>query len=135
MLKLAAICTAALAVAGCAGSAQDESVVLQNDAIDDYIEVAELAEIDQIRIRRELSHKPITEFYILLFDGKEPYLVVFPSRCYTRGELPTKPDVRYDARRLHARHDTYRGCRIAAIYKVTPGQAAELMHIGRSPIN
>lgn len=117
-------------LAACAGGPENESVILKNDAIDDYIEVAELKDLDQIRINRELHHKSMTEDYILVYDGKDPYLLAFQRRCRELNEREVTPDYRYDARILHARYDTYRGCKIRSLYEVTKGQAEELLALG-----
>jgi hypothetical protein len=72
----------AASILGCASTPQeDESVVTQNDSVDDYIRVAELPEIDAIRKRGELHHKVVTEKYIILSDVKNSYLAVFRRRC------------------------------------------------------
>jgi hypothetical protein len=115
----------------CAGKPEKESVIAKNDAIDDYIKVAELQEIDQIRVRRQLHHKTITEQYILLYDDRDPYLAVFMRRCRELNETKITPDYRYDANNLYARLDTYRGCRLRALYKVSNGQAVELLDLGK----
>jgi len=123
---------AAMALAACAGSPEKDSVLAKNDAVDDYIEVAELKAVDQIRHRRDLHHKQITEHYIVVYDGKVPHLVAFERKCYELNEVDVKPDFRYESRSLRARFDTYRGCKIRNIYEVTPGQAVELLEIGES---
>jgi len=128
-----AIVAAAILLAACAGNPEEKSVVSRNDAIDDYIEVADLTEIDQIRIKRELHHKLITEDYILVDDGKDTYLVAFLRRCRELNEINVTPDYRYDARILDARYDTYRGCKIRSLYAITEGQAAELLDLGARP--
>jgi hypothetical protein len=130
-VKTTAACIAALAVAGCAGNAQDESVMVRNDAVEDFIEVADLTEIEHIRIKRDLHHKAITEDYVLIYDGQQPYLLAFQRRCHELNETQVTPDFRYEARKLYARYDTYRGCRIATLYEITSGQAAELSDLAR----
>jgi hypothetical protein len=117
-------------LAACAASPDKESILSKNDAIDDFIEVSDLNEISLIRIRRELQHKPITEDYIILYDGQDPYLVAFKRRCRELNASEVTPDYRYEARKLHARSDTYRGCRIHSLYEITEGQALELLSLG-----
>ena len=126
-----AIAAMALVLAACAGNPEAESVVAKNDAIDDYIKVAQLKELDQIRIKRQLHHKVITEDYILIYDDRQPYLAAFQRRCRELNETEVKPDYRYEARILRARFDTYRGCNIRTLYEVTNGQATELLDLGK----
>jgi hypothetical protein len=124
-------CTLTLLLVACAGNPEKESVIAKNDAIDDYIKVAELQEIDQIRVRQQLHHKAITDQYILLYDDRDPYLAAFKRRCRELNELEITPDYRHDANNLYARLDTYRGCRLRALYKVSKGQAMELLDLGK----
>jgi hypothetical protein len=124
-----------LALTACAGNTEQESVVARNDAIDDYVKVAELKEVDQIRIRRQLHHKVITEHYIIIYDDRVPYLATFQRRCRELNEPDVKPDVRHESRKLRARFDTYRGCKIRSLHEVTSGQAEELLDLGTRTIN
>lgn len=121
----------AASILGCAGAPQeDESVIKQNDAVDDYIRVAELPETDAIRKRGELHHTVITEKYIILSDHKNSYLAVFRQRCRELDDLVVTPDIRHDLNVVRARFDTYRGCRIQSLYEITKGQAQELLDLG-----
>ena len=117
-------------LAACAASPDKESILSKNDAIDDFIEVSDLNEISLVRIKRELHHKPITEDYIVLYNGQDPYLVAFKRRCRELNDSEVTPDYRYEARKLHAGSDTYRGCRIHSLYEITEGQALELLSLG-----
>ena len=120
-----------LMLAACASDSEKESVIAKNDAIDDYIKVAELKNIEQIRVKRQLHHKVLTEQYILIYDDRDPYLAVFARRCRELNETQVKPDYRYDANNLYAKFDTYRGCRLQALYEVSNGQAVELLDLGK----
>jgi len=106
------------------------TVLVENDAVDDYIRVAELPETDAIRKRGELHHKVVTEKYIILSDRKNSYLAVFRQRCRELDELDVTPDIRHDLNTVRARFDTYRGCRIQALYEITEGQVQELLNLG-----
>ena len=119
-------------VLGCASTPEDESVIKKNDAVDDYIRVAELPEIDAIRKRGELHHTVVTEKYIILNDLKNFYLAVFRQRCRELDELQVTPDIRHDMNIVRARFDTYRGCRIQSLYEITEGQAQELLDLGET---
>ena len=124
----------AASMLGCASTPQEgESVIKQNDAVDDYIRVAELPETDAIRKRGELHYTTVTEKYIVLRDRKSSYLAVFRQRCRERDEQAVTPDIRHDLNILRARFDTYRGCRIQTLYEITEGQAQELIDLGDRP--
>ena len=119
---------ALMALAACAGTPDEESVLSKNDPIDDFIAVADLKVVNLFRYRGELHHKQISKDYILVYDGKDksPHLLAFMRRCHNVSEENAKPDRRYDTRSLDARTDTYRGCRIRNLYELTPGQVVEL---------
>ena len=123
-----------VSVLGCASAPQeDESVIKQNDALDDYIRVAELPATDAIRKRGELHHTVINEKYIILSDQRNSYLAVFRQRCRQLDELYVTPDMRDDLNIVRARFDTYRGCRIQSLYELSEGQAQELLGLGEKP--
>ena len=124
LVMVVALCSA------CATSPKEESVIAKNDAIDDYITVAELESVDAIRTRKQVHHKVITDSYILLTDGRNTYLASFDRRCRELQEIEVTPDVRRDAHTIRARFDTYRGCRISNLYSVTEGQVQELNQLG-----
>jgi hypothetical protein len=131
MLSKGLIMLIAASILGCASTPQEEeSVIRQNDAVDDYIRVAELPKTDAIRKRGELHHTVVTEKYIILSDRKNSYLAVFRQRCRELDELDVTPDIRHDLNTVRARFDTYRGCRIQALYEITEGQAQELLNLG-----
>lgn len=60
-LLLAALAAGCAGAPGAPGAPEAPSVLEKNDAIDDYIQVAELKEIDAIRSFDQLSHKVVTE--------------------------------------------------------------------------
>ena len=129
----AIISIALMALVACAGTPDEESALSKNDPIDDFIEVADLKEVNRFRYRGELHHKQISKDYIIVYDGKDksPHLLAFNRRCHNVSEEIATPDRRYEARSLDARTDTYRGCRIRNLYELTPGQAIELSDLTR----
>ena len=100
----------AVLAAGCAGSdaSPESNVVTRNDAIDDFIEVEELEEVDTIRSRKTLHHTIITERYIILSDNSESYLATFRRRCRELSDSHVTPDIRHEQHTIRARFDTYR---------------------------
>ena len=121
-----ALLVASLA-AGCASTAEQESIVARNDAIEDYVVVSELEELDQIRKRGELYHTVVTKKYILLKDRRNVYLATFAQPCWNLDELRVEPDYRHDSDTIKARFDTYRGCRIHTLHGLTEGQEKEIL--------
>lgn len=130
MFAKSLVALAAVMVMGCASAPEDESVIAKNDAVEDYIKVAELKEIDTIRKRGELHHTVVTENYIILKDQRNVYLATFRQRCRELNEREVRPDLRHDLNVLRARFDTYRGCRIEHLYEIAEGQATELLVLG-----
>lgn len=132
MSKKIILLLAALA-AGCASAPNEQSVLEKNDAIDDYIHVAELKETDAIRSFSVLSHRVLTQKYIIISAGSDSYLATYIGNCYEMNDHNLKPDIRYESHTLRARSDTYRGCRIQSLHEVDKGQVQELIKLGKGP--
>lgn len=115
--------------AGCAAR-QDPKVSL---AVEDFIAVAELEELDKIRTRNDYSWDYLSERFIIVETRDGEYLVRFPRLCRELNEVPVQVDIRHDSNTLRSRFDTIRGCRIDKIYAIEPGQADELRNLGRAP--
>lgn len=109
-------------LAGCAG--QSDTKV--DDAIDDFVAVSGLEEIDSIKAREQFGITELSERYILLRTRKDTYLARFTRRCYELNENQVTPDVRFDRWTLRARFDTIRGCRIQKFFAIDAAQAEEL---------
>lgn len=118
---------AASLIAGCASTARHENIVARNDAIEDYVVVSELEELDQIRKRGELYHTVVTNKYIFLKDRRSTYLATFAQPCWNLDEARLEPDYRHDSDTIKARFDTYRGCRISTLHELTKGQEKEIL--------
>jgi hypothetical protein len=123
----------AIFIAGCASAPMSESVLTKNDAVDDFIRVAELEPLDSIRSSGLQGHKRITDTYIILPVRQKAYLLVFYRRCHELTDNVVTPDERRDRNSINARFDTFRGCRIKSLYEVTKGQADELIALGNAP--
>ncbi len=133
MLAKSLVALAVAMLLGCASSPENDSVIMKNDAVEDYIKVSELKQIDAVRKRGELHHTVVTENYIILKDQRSAYLATFRQRCRELVEREVTPDLRHDLNILRARFDTYRGCRIQHLYEITEGQATELLDLGEKP--
>lgn len=123
------------AVASCASVEEQEGAVARNNAIEDYIQVSELNQIQEIRKRGELRHQEVNAKHIILTDSRNAYLAVFRQRCREIGDHDIKPDIRHDPRVIRARFDTYRGCRIDTLYELNEGQVKELLDLGEKSNN
>ncbi len=118
-------------IAGCAtGSTKLES---QNTAIRDLIEVNDLEEVDVVRFVRQLRGYEINDYYVILSERKKKYLLEYRQRCTRNFYGHVEPDVRSDPTAIRPAIDTYRGCRIKAIYKIDDALEDELKQIGKAP--
>ncbi len=118
-------------VGACAGgSTKLES---QNTAIRDLIEVNELEEVDVVRFVRQLDGYEINAYYVILSERKKRYLLEYRQRCTRDFYGRVEPDIRNDPKAIRPKIDTYRGCRIKAIYVIDDALEGELKQIGKAP--
>jgi hypothetical protein len=121
-------------LAACATSGESEER-REETAIADFSEVNELVSVDALRTRtmEPLSSREVGDRFVLVSARREDdYLLEFYSRCTRRFDGRVEPDIRKDAGALYPRVDTFRGCRIKAIYALGPGQADEVRELGKS---
>ena len=123
---------ALLLLAACAANPEEEE---RASAYKDFIEVAELRRVSSVATFGEIKHEIVDAEYVIMTIGEDHYLLEYASPC--RAEDPftrrVRPDVRRDARRLYSGVDTYRGCRIRALYEVSEDQLTELREMGLAP--
>ena len=129
--KITALLIASFLLAACAASDEKEER-REETAIADFIEVNELASVNSIRTLDQLSSSSVSDLYLVVSTRKEDFLLEYYSRCERGCDGRVKPDIRQDSRALYPRVDTFRGCRIKAIYALQPGQADEIKELGRS---
>ena len=131
-MRASLLVVATLLLIACA--APDEKDGRREDtAITDFIEVNELVPVDAIRTLDQLVGRKVNDTYYIVSTRKQDYLLEYYSPCMPRyDDGRVEPDRRQDARALYQRLDTFRGCRIKAIYAITPGQVDEVREIGRS---
>lgn len=117
---------------GCAAqqAPQDES-----DAVEDFIAISELDEVDVIRSMDRFDYDYLTDRYVIVTTRRQYHLVEFFGRCreLTTYDMDVQPDFRYDPKALRAGEDTIRGCRIKTMYEIDKIQAEELEQIGEAP--
>ncbi|MDJ0748069.1 MAG: DUF6491 family protein [Woeseiaceae bacterium] len=118
-------------VGACAG--QSTKLENQNTAIRDLIEVNELEEVDVVRFVRQLDAYEINAYYLILSERKKKYLLEYRQRCARDFLGRVEPDVRYEAKAIRPKIDTFRGCRIHAIYAIDDALEGELKQIGKAP--
>ena len=136
-MKQILLLVAVVALAACAtqDGAQKPTVEgAQNQAVQDFIEVRGLQEVDKIRSTERDGWHDITMTYIVYKTRRDHYLAEFARPCYElRDNREVTPDIRANASIIRAKFDTLRGCRIARIFELTPDEADELKNIGEAP--
>lgn len=105
----------------------------QNTAIRDLIEVNELEEVDVVRFVRQLDAYEINPYYLILTERKKKYLLEYRQRCIHDLYGRVEPDIRNDPNAIRPKIDTFRGCRIKAIYAIDEALEGELKQIGKAP--
>ncbi|GEM_PF-930568 len=106
------------------------------EAVRDYIVAAQLEEVESIRYFQQLSYRVINDQFVTVPTRTGDYLVEFARLCRELREMKFRPDMvdyRDDTRRIRARFDTIRGCRIEKIYAITEAQREEIEEIGDAP--
>ena len=109
-------------------------------AIQDYIAVAELQEVDRMHNSRDSGIEKLgNKRYVFLKARRHNYLIEFGRDCWALLDdvrLATDPmtwDRRNDANYLRPGMDTIRGCRISRAFEVNEGQIEEIRNLGDAP--
>jgi len=121
---------AVVLLGACATNEKDDRI---SGAIDDFIAVGDLEEVDLIRSYQQFDSRTLNDRYVIVYTKKEYYLLAYSQRCRVNYDMPRRPDRREDAYSIYADSGTFRGCRIKALYPITEAEAAELAQIGRAP--
>jgi len=132
-MKMSLLIVATLLLTASAAS-EEKDDRREETAMADFIAINELVSVDAIRTmaREQLVATAVNDTYIIVSTRKQDYLVEYYVRCTQRYDGQVEPDVRRDSTALYPGVDTFRGCRIKAIYAIGPGQVDELRDIGRS---
>ena len=104
----------------------------QEDALRDFIELAELQEHDKVRTDGRDRWEVINEHFVIYKARRQDYLFEFRSACYDLVEDNVVADKRWNSRTIQARFDTFNGCRINRIYSLAEGQAAEVTELSEA---
>jgi len=115
-------------LAACASQPEPE-----REAVQDFVAVRNLTELDQIRTDTSDSWQEVNEYYLIYKTRRAKYLVEFVRACWELQEQRVVADKRWDARTIRPRFDTLRGCRIGKIYSLTDADAIELKELGETP--
>lgn len=133
-MKMLTMVIAAMLLAACAG--QEERAQSRQDvqAVRDFIELRDLEELDKLRTSSGDSWTSIESQFLIYKGRRDTYLVAFNRRCFEMEDnTRIVADERRDAKYIHARYDTIRGCRIHRIYALTEAEAVELKNLGEAP--
>lgn len=135
MNRTCALLTTTVTIALLSACASQDRAATQDtkQAVRDFIEVRELAETDNIRTSSRDRWDEIDQNFLLYEAKKGVFLIEFVRRCHELDEYPVVADERKSGNTMSAGFDTLRGCRIAKIYPLAAGEAAELRAIGESP--
>ena len=119
-----------LLLGACAASEPEEE---RPDAVDDFIHVSELEEVRKMRTVDRVDHIVLNDNYVIVESRRDQYLLAYMSPCHEVYDRTRQPDYRSDPRALWVDRDTYRGCRIKALYPITEAQVLELREMARLP--
>lgn len=105
-----------------------------NQAVADYVTVAQLEEIDSIRKGNSDSWQYLNPRYVIYRGSRDSYLIAFRDECAETSNNTWIPaDYIHDHRNFRAGEDTIRGCIIEKIYELSKAQRHELRQIGGTP--
>lgn len=111
-------------VAACAGTPE---IPADTQAVRDYIDVGELAQVDRIRTHGSDEWMPVTNHFAMYKGRDGRFLLEFTRVCREMFDNTSiTPDRRYDHNVMRRGIDTLRGCRIDRMYPLTDAQAEEI---------
>lgn len=121
----------AIGLSACSTMGPDPS----KQAVEDFVEANQLEKVDKARSSYSGDgYSRVNDYYVIFNGRRGDYLFEFVRKCMElRDNTVIVPDTRGDTNWIHARFDTLRGCRIAAIYSLNEAQLAELENLGEAP--
>ena len=105
----------------------------EREAVQDFVAVRNLEELDQIRTETNDSWQELNDYYLIYKARRAEYLVEFSRACWELKDQQVVADKRWDSRTIRPRFDTMRGCRIGKIYSLTEAESIELRELGETP--
>jgi len=128
----------ALAVTGCAISGDVTIPGKDLEAVRDFVVASELQEINSVRLHEQIKILYVNDYYVILPNRRDKYLIEFRGRCAELRErkwVADMIDVRVNSKMLYSDHDTIRGCVIGTIYEIEESQLEELRVLVDAPGN
>jgi hypothetical protein len=117
-------------VAACAGTPE---IPADTQAVRDYIEVGELADVDRIRTHGSDAWAPVTNHFAIYKGRDGRFLLEFTRVCREMFDnTSVTADRRYDHNVMRRGIDTLRGCRIDRMIPLTEAQAEEIRALAQS---
>ena len=116
-------------------SPHEQHSPVEKEAVEDFIAVRKLPEVDKIRSDSTDGWYELNNYYVIYQTRRGDYLFQFARRCWELDEQRVTADKRWDANTVRARFDTLRGCRIDKIFSLTETDADELKQLGSAPGN
>ena len=111
-------------LAACAGA---PGIPGDTQAVRDFIDVGELAQVDRVRTHGNDRSIPLAPYFALYETRDGFFLLEFNRRCREMFDNTSiTPDRRYDYNMMRSGVDTLRGCHIDRMYPLTDAQAAEI---------
>ena len=124
-----------MVLAGCASQPPGVPAIDESGAVDDFVEINDLEEVDVARTTNSFDYGYLTDRYVVIKTRKSWYLAQLFGRCpeLSNVNAEVQPDIRYEPKAIRAGVDTIRGCRIKNLYEIDEAQALELKEIGEAP--
>jgi len=126
---------ACMLLVACAAQDQAEQKSTQDtgQAIEDLIQVRGLQQVKEIATASFDKWTVLDERFLLYKGRRDTHLIEFGHPCREfDSNKHVIADRRWDASRMQARFDTFRGCRIKSFYTLTEHEIAELESIGEA---
>lgn len=117
-------------LAACAGT---NEIPADTQAVQDYVEVGELAGVDRVRTHGSDRWTPVTNHFAI-YNGRDGQVLLEFNRVCREMFDNTRitPDRRYDHNVMRRGIDTLRGCRIDGMYPLTDAQAEEIKALAQN---
>ncbi len=123
----------AVTLAGC--STTPEEIPADVIAIQDYVAVAELPEVDKVATDSSARMQRLDNSYFVFWvSRRQTYLIEFTRHCWElTNSRQVTADIRRDSNYLRPRRDTIRGCRIGRAFEINEAQKQEIRDLGEAP--
>ena len=137
-MRLHITALALMALCGCATSGDMKVPGKDLEAVRDFVIASELQEINSIRLNEQIKILYVNDYYVILPNRSDRYLIEFRGRCTELRErkwVSDMIDIRVNSKMLYSDYDTIRGCVIGRIFEIEESQLEELRVLGDAPGN